>query len=291
MKALLNSLVGGPRLLQEWERQWAARQAEAAEEEMDSNDMDSDDAEDEDSADERPRKKAKTMPAPVPAAASKAKKLALKATPPASSPASPITPVVAKKRGRPSKAAVAARQAAAAAPTSPSQLQFTAPMSADATSQPTSSPAQYSFVPGLPQPKQAIFFASFVFLSYFKPAARHVVVSSEDNTNHSHLGRVLSSQDNLSGKIVRVQDSVWHSHPVLHFAHTAVMVLLGVALILSLLPQRKRHRVWRWLSGFFEVPAPAADEHTTSDSEFSDEELESRLGQAEQMLKGTRLIT
>ncbi|CCA77881.1 hypothetical protein PIIN_00526 [Serendipita indica DSM 11827] len=288
MKALLNSLVGGPRLLQEWERQWAARQAEVAEEEMDTNDMDSDDAEDEDSADERPRKKAKTMPAPVPAKAKKPPvKTAATAAPSASSPTSPTTPVVAKKRGRPSKAAVAARQAAAAASstTSPSQVQFTAPMSADASVMPTSSPAQYSFVPGLPQPKQAVFFASFVFLSYFKPTARHVVVTPEDNTNHSHLGRVLSSQDNLNGKVVRVHDSVWHSHPALHFAHTAVMVILGLALILSLLPQRKRHRVWRWLSSFFEVPAPASDEHAMSDSESSDEELESRLSQAEQILK------
>ncbi|KAG8800812.1 hypothetical protein FRC16_002002 [Serendipita sp. 398] len=293
LKSLIGSLVGGQLLLQEWERQWSARQAaEVADDDMDSGDMGSDDGEEEESADERPRKKAKVSPTVAePPPLPKAKKVQRPVAPAAPSGGVTIVNVEAppKKRGRPSKAVVAARQAAAAgmpATNGPSSTQI--PLTSTMTPMPrapTGSQTQYSFVSVLPQQpkKPAVFFAGFVFLSFFKPTHRHAVVFSDENANHSHLGRVLTSEGDQEATI-KLTDSRWHSHPLTHFFHTALLVLLLAGLIITLVPQKARYKAWRYFGSFFEV-APQEEAIVEEEEETSDEELLGLAARAEKELK------
>ncbi|KIM32957.1 hypothetical protein M408DRAFT_189807 [Serendipita vermifera MAFF 305830] len=259
MKDLLGSLVNGPVLVKAFEAEWAARQAaEAADDEMDSGDMDSED-EDEDSADERPRKKAKVSPALAPIAPVKPKKAPAAPRPStAGAQAGGAEEARPKKRGRPPKNA-AANAARASPPSQP--VHFTAPISTTASPvTPHATQQQFSFVPVVPQQQKrpAYLLAGFVFLSFFKPSPREVgIVPSDEGTNHSHLGRVLSSQDeNPFGNVVA---SSWHSHPVLHVAHTALMIALFVALAVSLSPQSTKNKLWRYLDRLTSS-APAVEE-------------------------------
>ncbi|KAG8836276.1 hypothetical protein FRC17_007426 [Serendipita sp. 399] len=292
LKSLISSLVGGQILLQEWERQWSARQAaEAADDEMDSGDMGSDDGEEEDSAEERPRKKAKISPIVAePPPLPKAKKAQRPVAPAAPSGGVTIVNVEAppKKRGRPSKAVVAARQAAAAGsatPTAPSSMQVSLNRPTMSAPPPiTAAQTQYSFVSVLPQQpkKPAVFFAGFVFLSFFKPTHRHAVLFNEETNNHSHLGRVLNT-DGDQAATVRLVQSGWHSHPITHFLHTAVLVLLFIGLVITLVPQKIRYKVWRYFGSFFEI---ATHEETIVDEEeTSDEESLALAARAEKELK------
>jgi hypothetical protein len=259
MKDLLSSLVNGPVLLQAFETEWATRQAaEAADDEMDSGDMDSDEGDDDESADERPRKKAKTIPPMVPVSPVKPKKeKAPRTIAAAGTPAVAAEEARPKKRGRPPKNA-----AARASPpsVSPPQAHFTAPIPGSSPSAPQQTQTQYSFVPVVVpqhQKRPAYLLASFVFLSFFKPSPRgSVVVPSDEGTNHSHLGRVLSSQNPFGASLENAGfDAPWYSHPILHVFHTTVMIALFIALVISMSPQSARNKVWRYLNRFSSSPA------------------------------------
>jgi hypothetical protein len=270
MKDLLSSLVNGPVLLQAFETEWAARQAaEAADDEMDGGDIDSDEGDDDESADERPRKKPKTNPAMVPVAPVKPKKEKVPRTMPiAGAPAVSAEEARPKKRGRPPKNA-----AAGASPSlvSPAQVHFTAPISGSSPVAPQSTQTQYSFVPVLPQQQKrpAYLLASFVFLSFFKPSPREsLVVPSDEGTNHSHLGRVLSSHENPFGASIENGGlgAPWYSHPVLHIIHTTIMISLFIALVVSMSPQSARSKVWRLLNRFSSAPVPVDEKFDEKES-------------------------
>ncbi|PVF96288.1 hypothetical protein CPB86DRAFT_787182 [Serendipita vermifera] len=267
MKRLVASLVDGPRLLQEWERLWALRQeAEAADDEMDNADMESDE-EDDESSDERPRKRPKVA-APIPAA------VPTKTSKKASRPSAPVVPEGVtipvedrpKKRGRPPKNSANLKPASSVSP----QVHFAPPVSTAAnTIAPQQAQIQYSFVPGLPQQQKrpAYLMASFIFLSFFKPTAHSADVFTNEHANHSHLGRVLS-QDGFDNIVVNnVQERPWHSHPALHWLHTAAMVALLVALAVSIAPQSSRDKVWRYWRSLFETPRVVKEKDGNAESE------------------------
>jgi hypothetical protein len=257
MKDLLSSLVNGPVLLQAFETEWASRQAaEAADDEMDSGDMDSDEGDDDESADERPRKKPKTIPAMVPVAPVKPKKE--KAPRPIAAAGTAAEEARPKKRGRPPKNAPVRASPSSA---SPPQVHFAAPIPGSSPSAQQSAQTQYSFVPVVvpqQQKRPAYLLASFVFLSFFKPSPQgSVVVPSDEGTNHSHLGRVLSSHETPFGASLENAgvSAPWYSHPILHVFHTTVMIALFIALVVSMSPQSARSKVWRYLNRFSSVPA------------------------------------
>lgn len=283
MKDLLSSLVNGPVLVKAFEAEWAVRQAaEAAEDELDSGDMDSDEGDDDESADERPRKKPKVSTALAPIAPVKPKK-APASRPNPTSPTAGTEDVRPKKRGRPPKNAAAAAARASPSGSSSSQAQtvhFTAPISTSPIAHAGHS-QQYSFVPVVPQQQKrpAYLLASFVFLSFFKPSPREVgVVPSDEATNHSHLGRILSSQDeNPFGTVL---ESPWYSHPLLHIAHTAIMIALFLALAVSLAPQSIKNKMWRYLN---RLSAPSSDVDETSEKDSA--EFISPIARAENELK------
>lgn len=267
LKTLVSSLVGGPRLLDEWERQYAARvAASAVEEEIDTGEFDSDDENDEEDDEERPRKKAKltNVPIPPPTKPKKAAKVVTPATPVEERP---------KKRGRPRKDASKPVQFA------PISHALGTPTPVPIVSQQTASKGQgqgtttYSFVPGLPQQQKrpALFLASFVFLSFFKPSTRTVVLHDETN-NHLHVGQVLGK------KAISAHAQGW-SHEILHVLHTTIMVTLFAALVVSLSPQRWRNKAWRYLGHLLDLQPtlPSNDEEvdTAPPRERAERELKS----------------
>jgi hypothetical protein len=283
MKRLVASLVDGPRLLQEWERLWALRQAaEAADDEMDSADIESDE-DDEDSADERPRKKAKVA-APIPTA------VPSKTSKKASRPSTAVVPEGVsipvedrpKKRGRPPKNSANLKPASSS--TSP-QVHFAPPVSAATANAiaPQQAQIQYSFVPGLPQQQKrpAYLLASFVFLSFFKPTPHSPEVFTNEHANHSHLGRVL--QDGFDNIVAnKIQERPWHAHPALHWLHTAAMVAVLVAIAVSIAPQSSRDQVRRYWRSLFESPKLVKEKDDSSESEET-----SLVGLAEKELKAS----
>ena len=270
MKDLLGSLVNGPLLVKAFETEWAVRQAaEAAEDEMDMADMDSDEGDDDESADERPRKKAKVSPALVAIAPVKPKKAPTPRVSVVAGAQAGTDDVRPKKRGRPPKNAAAAAVRASPSSTVPTQtVHFTAPISSTSPSAPQNGHTQqFSFVPVVPQHQKrpAYLLASFVFLSFFKPSPQEVgVVPSDEGTNHSHLGRVLSSQD--ENPFATVAESPWHSHPLLHVAHTAIMIALFVALAVSLSPQSARNKIWRYLNRLSTSTAAVEESYDEKDT-------------------------
>ena len=264
MKELLSSLVGGPLLLQEWERQWAARQAaQTMDDELDSNEFDSE-MEDEDDDEDRPRKKPK--PSPVVAAA----KLEVKRRAKPAVVGTGVTPEERpKKRGRPPKTLAAAGKPQVSTPAN--QITFTPMPHNVPTIQAPVPPAQqqanqqqFSFVPGFPQQQKrpAVLLASFVFLSFFKPSPRASVIVTEEATNHSHIGQVLGDD----GRFGQVVEQSW-SHSVLHIVHTAVMIALFMALVVSVVPGRWRAKAWRWATKAFYTPAVVADDNEAIEDE------------------------
>jgi hypothetical protein len=276
MKELVSSLVGGPILLQAWERQWAASQAQEADDEMDGGeDMDSADEDDEDSADERPRKRAKLAPVPAPAA--KLKKPSPK--PSAAAPASSMNEEakVPKKRGRPPKNS-AARQSISMSPTAPYPIG--ALPSGDVNSQ---SMQTYTFVSNLTQQrKPAYLLASFVFMSFFKPSSRMPTRTQE----HSHSGTVLTSTFDARPA---AENSLWYSHPVLHVLHSAIMVMLFVALAFSLAPYHVQSRIWTFVTKLFGYKS-SDDDKTIADIPASLlANPASVMAFAEKELKGTHI--
>ena len=259
----MSSLIGGPALLEEWERQWNAKycqddamEAEGADD-LESGDDDDDDA----SGDERPRKRPKTSNIPVPAPKGKksARNSVAVAMEPVGSQSRAESPSGRpnKKRGRPTKAMATQRASAQTEdPTLTSQY---------------GSAQMFTFVPPQPQPAQAqstqqqmrpaYLLASFAFLSFFKP-------SNTVHIEHVHhdSGAVLSPliQRTAPTFLGIKTDALYH------FMHTLVMLGVFIALIATALPSLKA------VFGF-KTPAGSAQDPKAEKEEKNEEKYTVRV--------------
>ena len=259
----MSSLIGGPALLEEWERQWNAkyRQDDAMEadgpEDLESGDDDDDDA----SGDERPRKRPKTSSIPIPAP--KGKKSARNSVAVSMEPVVPQPQAESpsarpsKKRGRPTKAMATQRASAQTEdPTLTTQY---------------ASAQMFTFVPPQPQPAQAqpaqqqmrpaYLLASFAFLSFFKP------------TNTVHIEHVHPDSGAVLSPLIQRTAPTFLGIKIdalYHFMHTLVMLGVFVALIATALPSLKA------VFGF-KAPAGSAQDPKAEKEERSEEKYTVRI--------------
>ncbi|KAF9069433.1 hypothetical protein BDP27DRAFT_1325329 [Rhodocollybia butyracea] len=219
LKALVNSLVGGPNLLREWEREWKERFGGSEKDEVEGEDIDdagSDDegmgSGDEDDADDeglRKRKKAKITPA-------KEKRPPPPPPQPIVLPDGSVVVPEKRKRGRPRKVVPPPVTAALVDPT----------------------PGNHSSVPQVPvaqphypQPAQYLL-ATFALFSFFN---NPLSSSSPSHTppNHSHTGTILTHNLPLSTDVYSTE---WSWHDVAQGFHLLVSILVFSSILAPWLP-------------------------------------------------------
>jgi hypothetical protein len=267
IKSLVSSLIGGPALLEEWERQWnvkycqdEAMEAEGAED-LESGDDDDDDASD----DERPRKRPKTSNIPI--TIPKGKKSARKSV------AVPMESVVpqqraespsarpSKKRGRPTKTMATQRASAQTQDPTLSSQYPSAQMLTFVSPQPQPAQAQAA----QQQMRPAYLLASFVFLSFFKP-------SNTVHIEHVHheFGAVLSPLvPRAVPTFLGIKTDALH-----HFMHTLIMLGVFIALIATALPSLK-------VAFGSKSPARSAQDPKAEEEERSEEKYTVRVALGE----------
>jgi Helix-loop-helix DNA-binding domain len=188
LKTLICGLVGGPALVEEWEREWRAKfggeeQDEVDGEDEEGDDDDSDDEEREEREDEsgKKRKRPKTSPAP--------KVTANKAT---KKPVAPLVPLAndqvpeKRKRGRPRKVLPSTVSVASRAPAlSDHQMSPTKQDEMIQPPTPFSNESQHQQL----QPQQFLL-AVFALFSFFNSP---LTSSSVRHDHHSHTGTVLNA--------------------------------------------------------------------------------------------------
>ncbi|KAL0578128.1 hypothetical protein V5O48_003871 [Marasmius crinis-equi] len=226
LKQLVRGLVGGPLLLQEWEREWRAKFGGEERDEVEGEDDDGgsddegsgDDDDDEDSG--RKRKKPKLAPPP--------KKEPKEKKPPPPQPQPQVLPdgtVIMpekRKRGRPRKVQPTVPAPGGQTLTFPAMVQQPAAQQQPYAQQVVQQPQQSQYLLAV--------FALFSFfnspLSPSSPAA---------SPNHSHTGTVLT-HDNAH---VHQVAQGWTLHNVIQIFHLLVSALVFFSIVLPWLPSTK----------------------------------------------------
>ncbi|KAA1472989.1 hypothetical protein DENSPDRAFT_859722 [Dentipellis sp. KUC8613] len=245
LRSLVGGLVGGPALLREWEREWAARFGGAERDEVDGaagmsddedGDGDGDDSEDDEDAG-RARKKAKV------AKAAPAKKPAAKAAP------AGVAGVPEKrKRGRPRKVPPPPVVAEAGVGSFALQGEFR-PLASSADQD-----VKMVIPPSAPAPAQAqgaqpqqYLLAAFAFFSFFNSplASTSSSSSSHGHAHHTHSGTVLTHNASAAAA------PAFGWRDVMQASHLLVSALLLLSIVLPWVPKTLR---FRRLTSF--VPAP-----------------------------------
>ncbi|KAG7097621.1 hypothetical protein E1B28_004954 [Marasmius oreades] len=220
LKQLIRGLVGGPALLQEWEREWKAKFGGEEKDEVEGEDEDGSDDEgsgdDDEEEDGRKRKKPKLSPPPKKEA--KEKKPAAPQPQPQVLPDGTVIMPEKRKRGRPRKVQPNAPAPGGQTLTFPTMAQQP-PVSQQ--SQPQHSPhSQYLL---------AVFALFSFFNSPFSSSSFHT------SPNHSHTGSVLTHNNAPTHAVVRG----WTLHDVIQVFHLLVSVLVFFSIVLPWFPASK----------------------------------------------------
>lgn len=205
LRMLINSLVGGPALLREFERAWQQKYGgEEMDEVMDGSDVEGEEGEeDSEDDDDKPRKKAKVAKAPT-----LKKERAVQ---------EPQTDTGKRKRGRPRKVQPEADSMMALVPEQTSSM----PTSEDVSS---SGSVQYLL-------------GAFLFFSFFKPS-HNPQHHAQEYAPHVHSGSVLT---HASGPVHLPGSSWWQDVGAsLHLLVPGLLLLLAVSPVISSVIRRLR---------------------------------------------------
>ncbi|KAL0070309.1 hypothetical protein AAF712_002801 [Marasmius tenuissimus] len=224
LKQLVRGLVGGPALLEEWEREWRAKFGgpERDEVEGDEDDGGSDDegSGDDDDDDDGGRKRKKPKLAPPPKKEVKEKKPPPPQPQPQVLPDGTIIMPEKRKRGRPRKVQPNAPAPGGQTLTFPAMAQ-----------QPPVQQQPYAQQTAQPQQSQYLL-AVFALFSFFNSPFSS---SSHASPNHSHTGTVLTHDT----APVHYVAPGWTLHEVIQVFHLLVSALVFCSIVLPWLPSTK----------------------------------------------------
>ncbi|KAK1221926.1 hypothetical protein PQX77_015254 [Marasmius sp. AFHP31] len=224
LKQLVRGLVGGPALLEEWEREWKAKFGGPERDEVEGDDDDggSDDegSGDDDDDDDGGRKRKKPKLAPPPKKEVKEKKPPPPQPQPQVLPDGTIVMPEKRKRGRPRKVQPHVPAPGGQTLTFPAMVQ-----------QPPVQQQPYAQQTAQPQQSQYLL-AVFALFSFFNSPFSS---SSHTSPNHSHTGTVLTHD---TAPVHHVAPG-WTLHEVIQVFHLLVSALVFCSIVLPWLPSTK----------------------------------------------------